>query len=132
MNEVLKAFIVGSSAPIILPSIYRVYNIPECVSDANMVGCKNYSYRTYTLSKPITAGLVSVAAYALRYKFSISLFYSFLIIEMINIIFILFYVCLFKFYNFKSREDWFMYALKIIAFQSLQGSTAYYITKNIM
>ena len=128
--ELLKPFIIGSSAPVFFPFLYRVSTIPECDS-GSMVGCKNYSDKSYSLLLPVVTGLISVSAAMIRRQYSISLFYSFMIVELIVVIIVMFLVAKFHLYNFTSDKDWYAYILRLGAFHFMEGVIAYYITKNI-
>jgi len=120
-TSLLKSFIIGSSVFIYLPFLYRVSNIPNNI--------KNYSYITYSFIAPIFFGSMSTIATILQHNFSISLFYSLLIVMIISILFVLSSVTTLNLYNFTTNQQWLLYSSRLIIFYSIAYSTIYFITK---
>lgn len=113
----LKSFIIGSSAPIFLPILYRVSKLPE--------DRYNYNYKDYSVIAPVFYGSVSVLVLLLtKYLKSylpganMALFYSILIVAIISIIHIIYVEKIVHPYNFTKERDWYRWMAQIIVFYS--------------
>lgn len=122
-DTILKSFIIGSSAPVFLPILYRVAHISD--------DCKNYPYKPYSWIAPIYFGITSSIAAILRHRYNIPLFHSLLIITIISIAFVLSLVISFHLYNFTTNQQWYQYVSRLVIFHSIAYLTIYYITKYI-
>ena len=76
MVEYIKSFVAGSSAPVILPFLYR--------ASLDRWSDRKYSYEEYSFIAPLFFGTTSSIAAAIHYNFNISLFYSLLIVTIIR------------------------------------------------
>ncbi len=118
-SNILSSFIIGTSAPVVLPFLYRVSKIPD--------ECKNYSYKTYSMIAPLYFGITSSMAALLRIYGGVALLTSLLIITIISIIIVLLFVIMSNSYNFTTQTQWYKYISRIIIFHSIAYLIIYLI-----
>ena len=96
-NEYLRAFVIGSSAFMILPFFYAVSKFKKQIF--------NFNYVDYTLIAPIGLGLMNVGSLILAQIFLLTSFYRFLLTSIIAPIILLTTVHVLKIYNY-TRAQW--------------------------
>ena len=106
-NEYLRAFVIGSSAFIILPFFYAVSNF-----DPNKF---NYNYVSYTFVAPIGLGLMNVVSLFLATQLNFSKRIRFLLTSLIAPTIVLTFVRLNDIYNY-TLEEWLNHIFKTYMF----------------
>ena len=106
-NEYLRAFVIGSSAFIILPFFYEVSNF-----DPNKF---NYNYVSYTFVAPIGLGLMNVVSLFLATQLNFSKRIRFLLTSLIAPTIVLTFVRLNDIYNY-TLEEWLNHIFKTYMF----------------
>lgn len=102
-KELLKSFIIGSSLPsfIILFTAVSYYFIIEKST--------TYSYHKYSIAAPLYIGTMSLIAKLINLKLNISLRYSYLLISIVSILYVLSDISGlldYPSYNFKDEYRW--------------------------
>ena len=96
MNNLLKSFVIGSSAAIFVPFYIYVSIIPE--SKINL--------KTYAIKAALYFGIMNMLATFLGKKYNLSLFQRLLLITIISIAVIWIALTIYKPYNFKTKNRW--------------------------
>ncbi len=100
MSSVLREFVIGSSAIVVLPFFYIVSKFtPDKF---------NFDYKSYTFLAPIVLGLMNVISFLLLGHSP----YRYLLTSLVAPTIVLFTVVYFKIYNYTPRE-WRQHILKL-------------------
>jgi hypothetical protein len=106
-NNYLRAFVIGSSAFIVLPFFYAVSNFDPAKF--------NYDYVSYTFLAPIGLGLMNVISLFLSIKFKLSTRMRFLLTSILAPTTILTIVKLNNIYNY-TIDEWLNHIIKTYMF----------------
>lgn len=117
----LSAFIAGSSAPVFLPFLYSVSQIPDEV---------NFSYTYYAMLAPLYFGATSTLAAVLR-SLGMSLFSSLLLVAIASALFVLYLVKTYRLYTFIDWR-WKEYVVQLIIRHAVAYMTIFAIIKYVV
>jgi hypothetical protein len=122
-NEYLRAFVIGSSAFVILPYFYAVSRFkPEKF---------NFDYMPYTFLAPIGLGLVNMYSLLIAKIFNISTKIRFLLTSIITPTLVLLMVFLLNIYNYTVNE-WIEHIIKLyLLYFIVFNGIVYTLDKNV-
>lgn len=108
MADLLKSFVIGSSAFVFLPFYFAVKSIPE--SKINLLN--------YTIRASLYFGIMNMIATIIGKQFGLTLWDRLFIINIISIIIIWVTITLLKPYDFKTTSRWILQYILVAIFHS--------------
>lgn len=119
--SLVKSFIVGSSAPVFLPILFRVSRANE--------GVYNYSYKSYSVIAPLFYGGTSVLITLAKKYFSSSLINTVIVVAILSVIYVIFMEQAADLYNFTKNKEWHKWASRLLMFHSMSYIFMYNLHK---
>jgi ABC-type uncharacterized transport system permease subunit len=114
--DLLKSFIIGSSAPVTIPILLKVSRMNK--------DKWNWNYIDYSMSMPIGFGGAAVVATILRNKFNISILISTLIVFLISLLIGYAVIRGIPMYNFTQKE-WEAYTPRFLSLYIISFTTIF-------